>query len=96
MPQKKRSGLLPMLFGAVVGAAAVIFSKKENRDKAKKATDKAVSDVKKFKTEYDQDKDKAMKKVQKKAENMLDGAVDKAKEIAQGASKCCKSKKKDA
>jgi hypothetical protein len=44
---KKKSGLFPMLVGMAAGAAAVFFSKKENRTKASKAAKKVSAKAKK-------------------------------------------------
>lgn len=43
---KGGAGLLAFITGAVAGAAAVFFSKKENRDKTKKVVDQTVEKAK--------------------------------------------------
>ena len=45
---KKRTGFLPLLVGAIAGAAAVFFSDEKNRDQAKKTLAEAKKDPEAF------------------------------------------------
>lgn len=77
--KSEKKGLLPFLFGAAAGAAAVFFSKKENRDKTKEAVDTTVKKAKKLKKDIEQNPDKVMKEAKETAEKVIETARKKAK-----------------
>lgn len=75
---KKGPGMLTFLTGMAAGAAAVFFSKKENRDKTKEAVDQAVEKAK----EVGDDVVKQSKTVEQKAKkeaNKIAAKVEKIK-----------------
>ncbi|MFZ5437483.1 MAG: hypothetical protein ACOZAK_00285 [Patescibacteria group bacterium] len=59
---KRKGGLLALVTGLAVGAAAIFFSKKENRDKTVKVAKKAVSKAKVAKNKAVASAKKAVKK----------------------------------
>ena len=62
----KKAGLLPMLVGAVAGAAAVFFSDKKNREKASVAVAKSKEKLKKLSVEVKKNPEAFAKKMGKK------------------------------
>jgi len=61
----KKSGVFPMLVGAVAGAAAVFFSDKKNREKAVKAVNQSKAQVKKIASEVKKNPEAFAKKMAK-------------------------------
>jgi gas vesicle protein len=62
----KKSGVFPMLVGAVAGAAAVFFSDKKNQEKAKKAVAKGKASIQKISNEVKKNPEAYAKKMAKK------------------------------
>jgi len=62
----KKSGLLPILVGAVAGATAVLFSNKKNREKMNQVVAKGKAQLKKLSLEVAEDPETLAKKVGKK------------------------------
>lgn len=79
---KKSGGLGALLFGAVMGAAAVFLSKKENRDKTKKVITKAASKAQKIRADYQKNPTKVKKELQAQGQKMAQKALAEAKKSA--------------
>lgn len=62
---EKKKGLLTLITGAVLGAAAVIFSKKENRDKAAEIAKKTGKEAQKLAKDFKENPEKVMKDAKK-------------------------------
>lgn len=71
----KKPGFLSLLTGVALGAAAVFFSKPENREKAKEVAKKA----KNLKAEYEKDPAAFKAKLKKEGKKLADTAVKTAK-----------------
>ncbi len=59
---KKKGGLLTLLTGVAMGAAAVFLSDKKNREKTKQAADDALEKAKTVKKDLKKDPEKFVKK----------------------------------
>ena len=68
---KNNKGLLPFLVGMVAGAAAVFFSKEENREKTKQALDETAKKAKKVKEDVEKNPEKVKKQAKKKVEEVV-------------------------
>lgn len=79
----KKTGVFPMLVGAVAGAAAVFFADKKNRDKASKVVRKSKASLKKISTEAKKNPEAFAKKVLSQAST----TVQKISRQAAGAAK---------
>lgn len=95
----KQKGLLTLLTGVAMGAAAMFLSKEENRQKTKKVILDATSSAKKVKSKYDQDPEKFKKEALLKGKKLAEKAFKKAeikkntvvKKVAKKAIKNAKS-----
>ncbi len=76
---KKSGGLGALLFGAVMGAAAVFLSKKENRDKTKAVITKATSKAQKLKADYKKNPEKVKKELATQGQKLAQKALAEAK-----------------
>jgi gas vesicle protein len=63
----KKGGFFPILVGTIAGAAAVFFSDKKNREKAKKVVAKGKAQVKKLSLEAKKNPEAFARKMAKKA-----------------------------
>lgn len=75
----RKSGLGPLLIGMAVGAAAVFFSKKENRKKAQDLANKASSKAKKLRDDYKKNPDKVKKQLAAEGQKFANKALAEAK-----------------
>ena len=87
---KKSGGLGDLLFGAVMGAAAVFLSKKENRDKTKKVITKAATKAQKLKAEYKKNPDKVKKQLKAEGTKLAKKTVAAAKKASKQVKKKAK------
>jgi hypothetical protein len=79
MPNKRSStGMFALLTGVAAGAAAVFFSKKENRQMAKKELVKAEKTAMKVSAEIKKDPKKFAKKVERQGKVLAKKAVREA------------------
>jgi len=76
---KKRTGFLPLLVGAIAGAAAVFFSDEKNRDQAKKTLAEAKKDPEAFAKKMGKQAGETAKKTAAKAKTAAKKAASKAK-----------------
>ncbi len=86
---KKKNGLGTLITGMVLGAAAVFFSKKENRDKAKKKADEAVKKSKELKKQLEDNPQQVVEEVSSQVKKAAKKVGDKIK------GNCCTEKKVD-
>lgn len=70
--QKKSAGLLSLLTGAVVGAAAVFFSNKENRQKTKKVVTQTAAKAKALHHEIKNHPDRVASRIKSQAKKTAD------------------------
>lgn len=75
---KKSSGFLPLLAGIAAGAAAVFFSKKENRVLARKEIKAARTAAVKLKKELKANPKATVKRLEKKGERLIKKTVKQA------------------
>ncbi|KUK79831.1 MAG: hypothetical protein XD95_0084 [Microgenomates bacterium 39_7] len=68
---KQNKGLFAFLAGVTTGAAAVFFSKKENREKTKEVVDQTVGQAKKIKQEVEEHPEQVEKKVKDEAKKIV-------------------------
>lgn len=78
---KQKSGVFPMLLGAVFGAAAVFFSDKKNRVKASKTVMEGKAQLKKLSAEAKKDPEAFARKVAKKVSSEAKKVGAKAKKL---------------
>ncbi len=84
----KKSGLFPVLVGAVAGVAAVFFSDKKNREKVNKAVTKGKAQLKKLSLEITEDPKAFAKKVGTKVSKEAKKVSEEvAKEVSKEVSK---------
>ncbi len=84
---KKRSGLLPLLVGAVAGAAAIFFSDEKNRAQAKKTLKEAKKNPEAFAKKTAKSAQQTAKKVASKAKVAGEKAIKKAKTKSKASAK---------
>lgn len=75
----KKSGLLTILTGVALGAAAMFLSKKENREKTKKIARSAVVKAKQIKAEYKKNPAKVKQQLKKQSKKIAAKVVATAK-----------------
>lgn len=75
----KKSGLLTILTGVALGAAALFLSKKENREKTKKVAKAAVAKAKQIKAEYKKNPAKVKQQLKKEGKKIAAKVVATAK-----------------
>jgi len=92
MTQHKKGGFLSFLSGLAMGAAAVFFSKKENREKTKDMAEDTVKKAKKLQKNLKENPEKIKKEAQVKVQE----AVAQVKKTAQTTIEDFKKKKKQA
>ncbi len=78
----KKSGVFPLLVGAVAGAAAVFFSDKKNQEKAKKAVAKGKAKLKSLSAEVKKNPEAFAKKVGKQVGVQAKKLAAKAKKLS--------------
>lgn len=79
---KKSGNLLALVTGVVAGAAAVFFSKQENRTQATKVAKKATTRAKKIATEYEANPKAFKNKIKSQAKKAVKKAVAQKTKIA--------------
>jgi hypothetical protein len=84
---KKRSGLFPLLVGAVAGATAIFFSDEKNRAQAKKTLEEAKKNPEAFAKKTAKTAQKKAKKMASQAKTAGQKAIKKAKAKSQASSK---------
>ncbi len=80
-------GLVSFISGAIAGAAAVFFSRKDNREKAKETVDGAVEKAKEVKKGLKEEIAAKQKKVKEKTAKKARQAAKKAKKAAKKVEK---------
>lgn len=94
----KKAGVFPLLVGAVAGAAAMFFSDKKNRDKAKKVAQQGKKKVLAMKKEAQKDPQafarKTAAQAEQKARIFARKAKSEANKLAKRAEKEMKAKKR--
>ncbi|MGD9129196.1 MAG: hypothetical protein PVJ09_01800 [Candidatus Woesebacteria bacterium] len=70
MSKNKSKGLFTLITGMAMGAAAIFFSKKDNRVKAKKTVDKGMKAANKLRQELEENPDFVKKKIKKEAKEI--------------------------
>lgn len=80
MAKQSKKGLWGLIVGAAAGAAAVFFSEKENRDKAKEVAAEAKEKATKLKEELEEDPQKVVEKATQDAKKKLKKAVGQSKD----------------
>jgi gas vesicle protein len=76
---KKRSGLFPLLVGAIAGATAIFFSDEKNRAQAKKTLKEVKKNPEAFAKKTAESAQKTAKKMASKAKTAGQKAIKKAK-----------------
>jgi hypothetical protein len=87
MAKKPTGGLVALVAGVAAGAAAVFFSKKENREMVKREAVKAGSKAKAVASEVRKDSKKVAKKVQAQGKKLAGKVVREARKDAKKAGK---------
>ena len=75
MSKKSSGGLIALALGVVAGAAALFFSKKENRENVKKAVKSASVKAKALKKEIQADPKKFARKVEQQGKKAVQKSV---------------------
>jgi DUF438 domain-containing protein len=75
----KKGGLLTLITGLALGAAALFLSKEENREKTKKVAKVAVAKAQKLKTEYQKNPKKVKQEIKKQGKKIATKVVAVAK-----------------
>ena len=75
----KKGGLLTLVTGLALGAAALFLSKEENREKTKKVAKVAVAKAKKIKAEYQKNPAKVKQQIKKQGKKIATKVVATAK-----------------
>lgn len=84
---KKKSGLFPLLVGAVAGAAAIFFSDEKNRAQAKKTLEEVKKNPEAFAKKTAKNAQKTAKKMASKAKTASQKAIKKTKAKSKASAK---------